>query len=64
MIDCLVVNDRMLNIVFEIPLDDMGEADFYSNMEGNLLLRWIYASTDKGSWSEFIKEQQNKIDNL
>jgi hypothetical protein len=32
-------------ITFEIPVEDMGEADFTRNMEGNLLMRWIYSYT-------------------
>jgi len=64
MIDCVVVNDRMLNVIFEIPLNDMGEADFKAQMDGNLLLRWIYNTTDKGSWTEFIKIHQDAVNNI
>jgi hypothetical protein len=28
-------------IQFEVPVDDMGDADFLSNMDGKLLIRWI-----------------------
>ncbi len=26
---------------FEIPVEDMGEADFYPEMEAKLLIRWL-----------------------
>lgn len=32
-------------ITFEIPMSDMGEADFKAEMDGNLLMRWIYSFT-------------------
>jgi hypothetical protein len=32
-------------ITFEIPVSDMGEADFKAEMDGNLLMRWIYSFT-------------------
>lgn len=28
-------------IQFEIPINDMGDADFYSQMEAKYLIRWI-----------------------
>jgi len=28
-------------VQFEVPVDDMGDADFLSNMDGKLLIRWI-----------------------
>ena len=28
-------------VQFEIPVDDMGDADFLSRMEAKLLIRWI-----------------------
>lgn len=28
-------------ITFEIPVDDMGDADFFAEMESKLLQRWI-----------------------
>lgn len=28
-------------VKFEIPVDDMGDADFGSTMEAKLLIRWI-----------------------
>lgn len=28
-------------VQFEIPVDDMGDADFLSNMDSKLLIRWI-----------------------
>ena len=28
-------------IVFEIPVEDMGDADFHPIMEAKLLIRWI-----------------------
>ena len=28
-------------IIFEIPVDDMGDADFLPEMEAKLLVRWI-----------------------
>lgn len=61
-VECLIINDRMTRIVFEIPVDDMGEADFTSNMSGNLLLRWIFASHDKGSWTELKEKFQEATD--
>lgn len=35
------------NIWFEIPVVDMGDADFGSTMPSNLLLRWIYDTNIK-----------------
>ncbi len=29
------------NISFEVPIEDMGDADFLNLMEGKLLIRWI-----------------------
>lgn len=29
------------DISFEIPVEDMGDADFFTLMEGKLLIRWI-----------------------
>ena len=31
------------NLRFEIPVDDMGDADFGSTMEAKLLIRWVQA---------------------
>ena len=31
-----------MEVWFEIPIFDMGDADFGSTMPSNLLLRWIY----------------------
>lgn len=31
------------NLWFEIPVDDMGDADFGSTMEAKLLIRWVQA---------------------
>lgn len=28
-------------IVFKVPTEDMGDADFYSEMDAKLLIRWI-----------------------
>lgn len=28
-------------IAFEVPVDDMGEASFFPEMEAKLLLRWL-----------------------
>jgi hypothetical protein len=33
--------DQYLNIVFEIPVVDMGDADFTRDMDAKLLIRWI-----------------------
>ena len=33
-------NDR--RVVFKIPVEDMGDADFLPEMDGKLLIRWIY----------------------
>jgi hypothetical protein len=30
-----------LNIRFCIPVNDMGDADFYSEMDAKLLIRWL-----------------------
>lgn len=29
------------DILFEVPVDDMGEADFTNEMESQFLLRWV-----------------------
>ena len=34
-------NDGRLFFECEIPVTDMGEADFYSEMEAKYLLRWV-----------------------
>jgi len=34
-----VINN--LKIYFEIPVNDMGDADFYKEMDAKLLLRWV-----------------------
>ena len=31
------------NLWFEIPVDDMGDADFGKTMEAKLLIRWVVA---------------------
>lgn len=28
-------------IVFEVPVSDMGDADFYPEMDGKFLIRWV-----------------------
>jgi hypothetical protein len=28
-------------VQFEVPVDDMGDADFFPNLDGKLLIRWI-----------------------
>jgi hypothetical protein len=28
-------------VLFEIPVKDMGDADFFQEMDGKLLIRWI-----------------------
>jgi hypothetical protein len=33
--------ENSFDVPFEIPVDDMGDADFHSKMEGKLLIRWI-----------------------
>lgn len=41
-----IVEDVMrgsVYVLFEIPVDDMGDADFLPLMEGKLLIRWIYS---------------------
>lgn len=35
----LVSNDSVIQ--FEVPVSDMGDADFLSNMDSKLLIRWI-----------------------
>jgi hypothetical protein len=37
-------HDHSIN--FEIPISDMGDADFYSQMAGKLLIRWIILSNE------------------
>jgi hypothetical protein len=34
-----MLNDE--TIYFEVPVDDMGDADFHSHMDSKLMLRWI-----------------------
>ena len=34
-----IVND--IEIMFDVPIEDMGDADFYPEMDGKLLNRWI-----------------------
>lgn len=31
------------NLLFEIPIVDMGDADFFPDMEAKLLIRWLVA---------------------
>lgn len=35
-----------MRVEFEIPVDDMGEADFSSTMEAKYLNRWIVTNKD------------------
>ena len=35
-------DSESFNVTFEIPVDDMGEADFFTIMESKYLNRWIY----------------------
>ncbi len=37
----ILVEDINSTISFEIPTDDMGDADFYNEMEAKFLLRWL-----------------------
>lgn len=39
--DVLFNDSVRLQYRFEIPVSDMGEADFYQEMEAKLLLRWL-----------------------
>lgn len=40
--ECTIAIDNKVEIVnFEIPISDMGNADFYPEMEAKLLNRWI-----------------------
>lgn len=34
------IDDSIL-ITFEVPTDDMGDADFFNEMDAKLLLRWL-----------------------
>jgi hypothetical protein len=34
-----IIEDRI--IWFEVPVSDMGDADFWPEMQGQLLIRWI-----------------------
>lgn len=34
-----IIND--IEILFDVPVIDMGDADFLDEMEGKLLIRWI-----------------------
>lgn len=33
--------DFQVKVIFEIPVDDMGDADYYSEMDAKLLIRYI-----------------------
>lgn len=35
------IANNNLNIIFKIPVNDMGEATFYPKMEAKHLIRWI-----------------------
>lgn len=37
-------NGQNLFIRFEVPIIDMGDADFLVEMEGKFLIRWIFES--------------------
>lgn len=37
----LNVEGEPINVNFEVPVDDMGDADFFNTMSGQLLNRWI-----------------------
>lgn len=40
--ECTIVMDNKTIVInFEIPISDMGNADFYPEMEAKLLNRWI-----------------------
>jgi hypothetical protein len=30
-----------VTLIFDVPLDDMGDATFFSTMDSKLLIRWI-----------------------
>ncbi len=34
-----IINSR--NLIFSIPIDDMGDAEFLNSMSSKLLIRWI-----------------------
>jgi hypothetical protein len=50
------------NIEFEIPVNDMGEADFGPTMDGKLLIRWI-SSFAKDDLLEFFSKTLNDVFN-
>lgn len=39
-------DDISKNILFEIPVQDMGDADFHNEMDGKLLIRWILNNSE------------------
>ena len=55
-------DDRIIEVTFEIPVVDMGDADFKKVMEAKLLSCWIYSTLDKGSFKELIVEIQKQVD--
>ena len=43
--ECFHEGKAVGEIIFEIPVTDMGDADFGPTLPGQLLLRWIYSYT-------------------